>query len=93
MTALDRTDSTLTTQELERLAAYRGAVAAGIFSDWDGSTTALDTETLVRLLEAPAAAESESLPFTARELEQLERCRQAVAAGYYSEEYDAPRQR
>jgi len=91
MTALDRANSTLTTQELERLAAYRGAVAAGVFTDWDGSAAALDTETLAWLLEAPLAAASEPYPFTPGELEKLERCRQAVAAGYYSEQDGTPR--
>jgi hypothetical protein len=41
--------STFTTTELERLAAYRAAVAAGFYSDWDGSAASTDTAVLAWL--------------------------------------------
>jgi hypothetical protein len=97
MTLVDRAYSTFNTQELERLAAYRGAVQAGVFSDWDGSAATVDSELLAWLLR-PTEPEAEhgptdAYPFTPSELAQLERCRQAVAGGYYSEdEPSAPRQ-
>jgi hypothetical protein len=81
MTLVDHGFSTFTTHELERLRAYKGAVAAGIYSDWDGSTSAPDAETLAWLLHAPHA-----YPFTPEELRRLEDCKTAIAAGYYSEE-------
>jgi hypothetical protein len=37
MTLVDRLSSTFTEQELQRLIAYRAAVAAGFYNDWDGS--------------------------------------------------------
>ena len=77
---IDQQSSTFTKHELERLAAYRGAVAAGLYSDWDGSASAPDTEFLSWLKAAPR------YPFMAAELEALERCRQAVASGYYTED-------
>jgi roadblock/LC7 domain-containing protein len=85
MTLVDHGFSTFTTHELERLAAYKGAVAAGLYSDWDGSTEATDTEILAWVL-APTHASAVSYPFTTVELERLEKCRAAVAAGYYSED-------
>jgi hypothetical protein len=35
MHLLDRPNGTFTEQEIARLTAYRAAVAAGFFSDWD----------------------------------------------------------
>jgi hypothetical protein len=81
MSVVDHDFSTFTTHELERLRAYKGAVAAGIYSDWDGSSDATDTEALAWLARQPSG-----YPFTAAELERLETCRRAVEAGYYSEE-------
>jgi hypothetical protein len=51
MTLVDRTYSTFTTRELERLMVYRAAVAAGFYTDWDGSAETADTEA-----EPPAEA-------------------------------------
>ena len=44
MQLVDSAYSTFTTQELERLAAYRAAVVAGFYTDWDGSAETTDTE-------------------------------------------------
>jgi hypothetical protein len=94
MTLVDHGFSTFTTQQLARLAAYRGAVAAGIYSDWDGSTDAADTETLAWLRrDAAAAPPAEGYPFTAAELRRLEDCQAAVTAGYYSEDVTTPEPR
>jgi hypothetical protein len=77
--------STLTTRELQRLAVYKAAVAAGFYSDWDGSATALDTELLSWLLRPGAVGRTE-YPFTPDERQRLERVRVAVAGGFYSED-------
>jgi hypothetical protein len=92
MHLVEGSNSTFTTQELQRLAAYRAAIAAGFYTDWDGSAETTDTETLA-WLRAPAADEPNSnaaaaYPFTDAERLRLERCKAAVAAGYYSD--DAP---
>src|SRR5215813_7528152 len=88
---------TFTTTQLARLEAYRAAVAAGFYSDWDGSAETTDREVLGRLLPQVAATDGSaelhqaaSYPFSAEELQRLERCREAVAAGYYSEEEEPP---
>ena len=52
MQLVDSAYSTFTKPELERLAAYRAAVAAGFYTDWDGSTTSADTEVLAWLRAA-----------------------------------------
>ena len=84
MYLVDNDSSTFTTDELQRLAAYRAAVAAGFYTDWDGSTASTDSETLAWLLQsAPTAG---GYPFTPSELERLEHYRAAVAAGYYAED-------
>jgi hypothetical protein len=88
MTLLDDRSSTFTSDELARLAAYRDAVTAGFYTDWDGSTDSTDTETLAWLERSGAAAAD--FPFTPAEVERLERCRAAVAGGYYSEGLPAP---
>jgi hypothetical protein len=85
MQLVDSAYSTFTTQELQRLAAYRAAVAAGFYTDWDGSAGSTDTEVLAWL----GAAESAAYPFTAEERQRLERCRAAVASGAYSDERPA----
>ena len=52
-------NSIFTPSELARLEVYRAAVAAGFYSDWDGSDAAVETE-LARLTNGdhsgPAAA-------------------------------------
>jgi hypothetical protein len=75
---------TFTKQELARLAVYRAAVAAGFYTDWDGSRETTDVEAL-GWLASDTVSSGEGYPFTAAELERLERCRAAVAAGYYTE--------
>jgi hypothetical protein len=87
MHLVDQPSSTFTTQELARLAVYRAAVAAGFYSDWDGSAESTDADVLAWLPHAqnglPAA-----YPFTADERRRLEQCRAALAAGTYAD--DAP---
>ena len=48
MELVDRAYSTFTKRELERLTAYRAAVAAGFYTDWDGSAETADTEMLAQ---------------------------------------------
>ena len=85
MTLVDNpSSSTFTNSELARLAIYRAAVAAGFYTDWDGSATSTDTEALAWL--ASPGAGSAGYPFTPAELAKLEGCKAAIAAGYYSEE-------
>ena len=81
MTLVDNPSGTFTAQELERLAVYRAAVAAGFYTDWDGSTAETDVQALAWL-----TAPSSGYPFTPAELERLEHYRAAVAAGYYGED-------
>jgi len=80
MHLVDNAFSTFTTPELERLAAYRAAVAAGFYTDWDGSTVTTDIDVLAGL------AANGAYPFTAEERQRLERCRAAVADGVYSDD-------
>ena len=75
------TDSTFTTLELKRLAAYRAAVAAGFYTDWDGSATSTDTHVLAWL--------AEGYPFTADEHVRLEELRASYAAGGFAEDRPA----
>ena|SRR5579859_3917131 len=82
MQLVDYAHSTFTTQELERLAAYRAAVVAGFYTDWDGSAESTDTEVLAWL----ADGDGPTYPFTAEERERLERCRTAFAAGAYGDD-------
>ena len=72
--------STFTTTELARLSAYRAAVAAGFFSDWDGSAATTDTE-----YPAWLRADGEGYPFTADERQALERVRARLALSPESE--------
>jgi len=76
--------STFTTAELARLAAYRAAVAAGFFSDWDGSAARTDTEMLAWLPRSGA----ESYPFTSDERLGLEQLHGRLTAGDLAD--DAP---
>jgi hypothetical protein len=84
MYLVDNDSSTFTSEELARLAAYRGAVAAGFYTDWDGTATEPDVEALAWLAHPCQAAGG--YPFTPDELVRLEHCRGAVSAGYYSED-------
>jgi hypothetical protein len=79
--------STFTSEELARLGAYRAAVAAGFYTDWDGTATETDVEALAWL--AHPRDRAGDYPFTPDELVRLERCRDAVAAGYYAEDLPA----
>jgi hypothetical protein len=84
MNLVDHDSSTFTTDELQRLAMYRAAIAAGFYTDWDGSTSTTDAEALAWLARPSAAGDG--YPFTPAELERLEHYRAAVAAGYYAED-------
>ena len=88
MHLVEPAQGTFTTQERARLEAYRAAMAAGFYTDWDGSATTTDTEVLawLRPMAGAAPAAEAGYPFTPEERQRLERCRQAVAAGYYSED-------
>ena len=66
MTVVDAGSSTFTTHELTRLAAYRAAVAAGFYTDWDGSATSTDVDALAWL--ATASDAPDGYPFTPHEL-------------------------
>ena len=84
MTLVDNPSSTFTNDELARLGAYRAAVTAGFYTDWDGTATCTDSDALAWLLQpGPSVAD---YPFTPDELARLERCRTAIDAGYYSEQ-------
>jgi hypothetical protein len=70
---------TFTTQEIARLAAYRAAVIAGFYTDWDGSATETDTQMLAWLHEG-------GYPFSADEREHLVQMRMELAQGGYAED-------
>lgn len=74
--------STFTTTEWARLATYRAAVAAGFFTDWDGSAARTDTETLAWLRRADA----ESYPFTSDERRALEGLRTRLVGGEFADD-------
>jgi hypothetical protein len=82
-------DSTFTKPELDHLTAYRAAVRAGFYTDWDGSAEATDTALLAWLGAGRGVADAEAYPFTVDERQRLERIRRAVVAGTYSEELPA----
>jgi hypothetical protein len=84
MTLVDNPATTFTTQELARLGAYKAAVAAGFFTDWDGTAEWTDTHALAWLRSASVDG-AESFPFTPEERARLERTRAAVKAGYYTD--------
>jgi len=78
MTLVDKPFSTFTNAELVRLSAYKAAVAAGFYTDWDGSAETPDTDALAGLTSSPA---EEEFPFSAQERARLEALRARVAAG------------
>jgi hypothetical protein len=87
MYPVDRTHTgTFTPQQLERLSAYRAAVAAGFYTDWDGSAQDLDTEVLASLRRPDGELGARAYPFTREERQRLERCREAFAAGSYADD-------
>ena len=91
MHLVEPANGTFTKQELERLTAYRSAVVAGFYTDWDGSAETTDSEVLAWLRNAAGGpAGGVEYPFTAEERQRLERCRAAVAGGYYSEGQQPP---
>jgi hypothetical protein len=82
--------STFTTTEVARLASYRAAVAAGLYSDWDGSAAHTDTEVLAWLPRATAEGAARPYPFTRAERAALERLRERYAAGGFADDRPAP---
>jgi hypothetical protein len=87
MQFIDPADGTFTTRELTRLAAYRAAVAAGFYTDWDGTADGTDTQVLAWLAPAAAGdAPAGAYPFTEEERQHLERCRAAFSAGGYADD-------
>jgi len=73
---------TFTTAELARLAAYRAAVAAGFYTDWDGTAASADMETLAWL-------NGTDYLFTADERQRLDRLRLELQAGQYADDRPA----
>jgi hypothetical protein len=88
MQLVDRSNGngTFTNHELARLVAYRAAVAAGFYTDWDGSATSTDTELLELLHASDLAHTADTYPFTSEERKHLEECRAGVAAGRYRDD-------
>ena len=80
-------NSTFTSQELARLAAYRAAVVAGFYSDWDGSATSTDARWLKRLRRFERAG-----AFSTQERQRLVQLRKRVAAGAFAEDRPATRE-
>jgi hypothetical protein len=72
-------NSTFTAVELVRLAAYRAAVAAGFYTDWDGSAATTDTEELAWL-------SGTNYPFTTDERQRLDRLRITLSEGGYADD-------
>ena|SRR5438874_5515368 len=89
MQLVDKPNSTFTTPELTRLTAYWRAVAAGFYSDWDGSATCTDSQVLASLLRADGASDGGTYPFTREERERLAQLRQTLAAGGYTDDQPA----
>ena len=87
MTMVDRQPTgTFTTQEIARLAAYRAAVVAGFYTDWDGSATETDTETLAWLHDTESDG---AYQFSAQERARLEQMRMELDQGGYAEDRPA----
>jgi hypothetical protein len=68
------------------LAVYKAAVVARFYTDWDGTGESTDTQVLAWLPAVDETAGGAAYPFTTEERQRLERCREAVAAGYYSDD-------
>jgi hypothetical protein len=91
MQLVDRPNGTFTNKELERLVAYRAAVAAGFYTDQDGSTEGPDLTMLAWLRPAAGAGvDGESYPFTSEERQRLCDCKAAIADGRYSDDVAPP---
>jgi hypothetical protein len=88
MSRLDSAIGTLTTEQAfaHRLAMYRAAVQAGFYTDWDGTSDALDPEPLAWLAAAAEGTLATEFPFTPEELERLTRCAEAIKAGAYADD-------
>jgi hypothetical protein len=80
--SVDFASSTFTTTEWARLATYRAAVAAGFFTDWDGSAGCTDPEVLAWLPRADA----EAYPFTSDERLALEQLRTRLTEGEFADD-------
>ena len=92
MQLVDQPNSTFTNLELARLAAYRAAVVAGFYTDWDGSATCTDTEVLAwlpRVEGVEGADVGAAYPFTAEERVRLEQLRVAFGAGGFADDRPA----
>jgi hypothetical protein len=86
MYLVEPAQGTFTPRELARLTAYRSAVAAGFYTDWDGTAISTDTQELAWLGSPSSGPADGEYPFTPEERLRLERCRVAVAGGYYSDD-------
>jgi hypothetical protein len=73
--------STFTTQEYARLVAYRAAVLAGFYTDWDGSASGTDTRLLARLRRLEQRAQAQ--PFSTEERQRLARLRKRLIASSF----------
>jgi len=80
--------STFTTRELVRLSAYRAAVVAGFYTDWDGSAASTDTGALAWLGPAGGNAgdAADGYAFSAEERKHLAALRDSVAAGGFADD-------
>lgn len=86
MHLVDTTERTFTTAQWQRLEAYRAAVAAGFYTDWDGTTQHTDTRLLEWLRAADERQQRAAFPFTRAERRHLEQCRAAFRSGRYAED-------
>jgi len=62
MNLVELPNGTFTKRELERLIVYRAAVAAGFYTDQDGSADAADTADTVAPETQPAPLEADATP-------------------------------
>jgi len=86
MYLVDRSNGTFTTQELARLVAYRAAVAAGFYTDWDGSAGSTDVDVLAGLHPGDGTSDGEAYPFTPEERQRLQQYRAAFAEGGFADD-------
>ena len=90
MNSVEPAPGTFTTQELERLAIYRAAVAAGFYTDQLDAAKDVDADTPTQawLPAAVDSAEPDGYSFTHEERQQLEQLKLAVAneAGRYADD-------